>query len=144
FNVYIESPFARVALYASLAQQMHQPFGPSTVTTQMAAPVYHVWLQNTQNARLTLSVKSVVLRSLTSTAGKPATRILPVDGRPFQLTLGHVPAHGIVTELRWRRFEWTFDRIPAGDFEVIVETSAGPQRYRVTTADRASRMRGCT
>ena len=147
FEVYIESPFARVALFASLARQMHQPFGPSTVTLQMSAPVFHVWLQYVPTARLAVSVDRVVLQSSGSAESKDGgsrSVIHPLNGHPFELTLGHVPAHGIITELRWRQFEWTFDRLPRQDFDAIVETSAGLQRYRVTAADRTKRMRGCT
>ena len=34
--------------------------------------------------------------------------------------------------------------IPSGEFDVVVETTAGAQRYRVTSKDRAGRMRVCT
>jgi hypothetical protein len=64
--------------------------------------------------------------------------------RRSQLTAGATPAHGIVTEVRWRGWEWTFDRLPSGDFDVVVETTSGAQRYTVTNQDRAGRMRVCT
>jgi len=59
-------------------------------------------------------------------------------------THGAIPAHGIITEVRWRSWEWIFDRLPIDDFDVILETSAGAQRYAVTARDRAGMMRVCT
>jgi hypothetical protein len=70
--------------------------------------------------------------------------IQPVRDRPFQLTVGILPAHGILDEVRWRNWEWIFDQLPAGEFQVIVETSAGVQRYTVTERDRATLTRVCT
>lgn len=64
--------------------------------------------------------------------------------RISMLTVGAIPADGVITEVRWRGWEWTFDRLPNGDFDVVVETTAGAQRYRVTSQDRAGRMRVCT
>ena len=64
--------------------------------------------------------------------------------RRSQLTAGAIPAHGIITEVRWRGWEWTFDRLPSSEFDVVVETTAGAQRYPVTSKDRAGRMRVCT
>ena len=70
--------------------------------------------------------------------------IQPVRERPFQLTVGQLPAHGIVDEVRWRNWEWIFDHLPFGAFQVILETSAGAQRYTVTGQDQATLMRVCT
>jgi len=70
--------------------------------------------------------------------------IQSIRDRRAQLTAGALPAHGIMTEVRWRGWEWTFDRLPNGEFDVVVETTAGAQRYRVTSQDRARRMRVCT
>jgi hypothetical protein len=60
------------------------------------------------------------------------------------VTAGAIPAHGIVTEGRWRGWEWTFDRLPNGEFDVILKTTAGAQRYTVTNKDLAGRIRVCT
>ena len=70
--------------------------------------------------------------------------IQPARERPFQLTVRHLPAHGIINEVRWRFWEWIFDQLPAGEFQVVLDTTAGVQRYTVTDKDRAKLMRVCT
>ena len=144
FNVFIEGPFARIALHAAAARHMHQPtFGvyrPESAEMWSASD-YRIWAQYTLEGRRTVSVDHVVLQE----AGKHGMHavILPVRDRPFQLTVGHLPAHGIVNEVRFGNWEWTFDRIPVNEFHVILETSAGVQRYRVTARDRNALMRIC-
>jgi hypothetical protein len=142
FNVFIEGPFARIAVHAAAARQMHQPFDASKVPADVAAPDYRIWVQYTRGGRTAVSVNHVVLQP----NGKrgASTMIRPVRERPFQLTVGHLPGHGIIDEVRWRHWEWMFDHLPAGEFQVILETSAGPQRYTVTERDRATSMRVCT
>jgi len=142
FVVFIESPFARIAAHAAAARQMHQPFEPANITADIAAPDYGVWLQYAPSGRRTLTANRVVLQSRSEAA---ADRVIkPMRDRRSQLTVGAIPAHGIITDVRWREWEWTFDRLPNGDFDVVVETTAGSQRYRVTSQDRARRMRVCT
>lgn len=142
FDVFIEGPFARVAVHAAAARQMHQPFSPANITPDIGAPDYRVWLQYAASGRRTLTANRVLLQSRTATASGRV--IQPIRDRRAQLTAGALPAHGIITEVRWRGWEWTFDRLPNGEFDVVVETAAGPQRYRVTSQDRAGRMRVCT
>jgi hypothetical protein len=142
FEVFIEGPSARVALHAAAARQMHQPFDTSSVTRDIAAPDYRIWLQYVLHGRRKVSVRRVVLQPKGD--ARPSAVILPVRERPFQLTVGHLPAHGIVNEVRWRNFEWVFDRLPVDDFQVILATTAGEQRYTVTAADRVRLMRVCT
>ena len=82
---------------------------------------------------------------LQSRSGSPTHgTIQPMGGRRAQLTAGALPAHGIITGVRWRGWEWTFDRLPSGEFDVVVQTTAGVQRYRVTSEDRTGRIRVCT
>jgi hypothetical protein len=142
FTVYIEGPFARIALHAAAARQMRQPFDASKVTGDVAVPDYRIWAQYTLEGRRTVSVKRIVLQPAGKRARGPV--IQPVRDRPFQLTVGHLPAHGIINEVRWRNWEWIFDRLPGGEFQVILETSAGAQRYTVTERDVARLMRVCT
>jgi hypothetical protein len=142
FVVFIESPFARIAAHAAAARQMHQPFDPANITADIGAPDYRVWLQYAPSGRRTLTANRVLLHSRSGAARGAA--IKPIRDRRSQLTVGALPAHGIITEVRWRGWEWTFDRLPNGEFDVVVETTAGAQRYRVTSQDRAGRMRICT
>lgn len=141
FNVFIEGPFARVALHAAAARQMHQPFDVSKVRGDVASRDYRIWAQYVLDGRRTVSVERVVLQGIDDN-GRSAV-IQPARDRPFQLTVGHLPAHGIMDELRWRFWEWIFDRLPVGEFHVILETSAGVQRYRVTSRDRAALTKIC-
>jgi hypothetical protein len=141
FNVFIEGPFARIALHAAAARQMHQPFDVSKLRGDVAAPDYRIWAQYVLEGRRTVSIDRVVLQG-TDNKGMNAV-IQPVRDRPFQLTVGHLPAHGIMDEVRWRNWEWIFDRLPVSEFHVILETSAGVQRYRVTSRERAALMRIC-
>jgi hypothetical protein len=142
FVVFIESPFARIAVHAAAARQMHQPFDPVNITSDIGAPDYRVWLQYAPGGRRTLTANRVILQSISGAAS--GRMIQPTRDRRSQLTVGAIPAHGIITEVRWRGWEWTFDRLPKGEFEVVVETSASAQRYRVSSQDREGRMRVCT
>jgi hypothetical protein len=141
FVVFIESPFARIATHAAAARQMHQPFDPANITSDIGAPDYGVWLQYAPSGRRTLTANRVLLESR---SGAASDRVIKsIRDRRSQLTVGAIAAHGIITEVRWRGWEWTFDRLPNGEFDVVVETTAGAQRYRVTSQDRARRMRVC-
>jgi hypothetical protein len=140
FDVYVESPFARVAIHAAAAQQMHHAFDASNVTSDIGGPGYHVWLQYTLRAVRTLSVKRLVLQP---TSGRDRRIIEPIREGPFQLTAGAWPAHGIITDVRWRQYEWVFDRLPEGDFAVVLRTTTGVQRYHVTARERSRTMRVC-
>jgi len=142
FVVFIESPFARIAVHAAAARQMHQPFDLANITPDIGAPDYRVWLQYAPSGRRTLTANRVLLQAR---SGAASERVLkPIRDRRSQLSVGAIPAHGIVTDVRWRGWEWTFDRLPDGEFYVVVETTAGAQRYRVTSQERAGRMRVCT
>jgi hypothetical protein len=142
FVVFIEGPFARIAVHAAAARQMHQPFSPANITPDIGAPDYRVWLQYAPSGRRTLTANRVLLQSRSGVASGRV--IQSIRDRRAQLTAGALPAHGIMTEVRWRESERTFDRLPNGEFDVVVETTAGAQRYRVTSQDRARRMRVCT
>jgi len=144
FVVFIEGPFARVAEHAAVARQMHVPFSAASVTPDMAAPDYWIWAQYTLTGRRTVAVDRVILRSLAD-ATQPSVIIQPIrESRRPQLTLGPIPAHGIITEVRWRWHEWIFDTLPANDFQVVLETTLGRQRYDVTEEVRQRFMRVCT
>lgn len=140
--VFVESPFARIAAHAAAAGQMHQPFDPVNITSDIGADDYRVWLQYAPSGRRTLTANRVLLQPRSGGANSRVMK--PIRDRRSQLTAGALPAHGIITEVRWRGWEWTFDRLPNGEFDVVVETTAGAQRYRVTSQDRAGRMRVCT
>ena len=135
FNVFVEGAFARIAVHAAAARQMHQPFDTSKVKGDLAALDYRVWVQ--YSSRGTSDGFGESCRPSTTGEKGASTTIRPVRERPFQLTVGRLPGHGIIDEVRLRRWEWMFDRLPAGEFQVILDTSAGTQRYTVTARDRA-------
>jgi hypothetical protein len=142
FVVFIEGPFARIAVHAAAAKQMHQPFDVANITPDVGAPDYRVWLQYAPSGRKTLTANRVSLQSRSGAAR--GRMVWPTRDRRSQLTAGATPAHGIITEVRWRGWEWTFDRLPDGEFDVVVETNSGTQRYTVTNKDRAGRIKVCT
>jgi len=143
FVVFIEGAFARVAEHAAVARQMHVPFSASNMTPDMAAPDYRIWAQYTLTGRRTVAVDRVILRSLSAKQSSLVIYPIRESHRP-QLTLGPIPAHGIITEVRWRWHERIFDRLPDDDFQVVPETSGGRQRYNVTKEVRDRRRRVCT
>ena len=54
-----------------------------------------------------------------------------------------MPSHGIVESLRTRFPEFVFAALPPGDFQVLVQSSTGVQRYTVAARDREQIMRVC-
>ena len=60
-----------------------------------------------------------------------------------RLFLGRAASHGIIEGLRFRAGESTFDTLPAGDFAVILQTTAGVQKYPVSETDRATLLPAC-
>src|SRR5207248_7217166 len=112
FDVFIEGPIARIAIQAAAAAQIRRPFDASMVTRQMAAPTFRIWTQYTTRGRRTVSVNRIVLQAVRATGGNEV--IQPVRGEPFQVTVGHLPAHGIIEAVRCRDWQWTLDRLPEG------------------------------
>jgi len=137
FDVFIESPLARIALLAATAMQMHLPFDASMAERQMTT-TYRIWADYALEGRRNVSIDRIVLE------GPDEKPIEPIDARTSTFTLGHVPSHGIIEALRFRPGESTFDHLPPDDFRVILRTSAGLQRYRVTKRDRTTLLRVCT
>jgi hypothetical protein len=136
FNVYIESPFARIALVTAAAQLMNQPLEAVGVRGAMK-PGYRIWLVRKRGARTDYILNTVRIRSRGSDQ-------LPAQVRADKFFLGKVPSHGIIDALRDRRPEFTFSDLPVDGFEVLVDTSAGVQRYQVTQRERDTMMSVCT
>ena len=135
FDVYIESPYARVALVAAAAQVMQQSIDAPGVRLAMK-PGYRIWLHRTPRARIDYTVTQVYVRS-------GDHDFSPVSESRDRFFLGTVPSHGMVEAVRSRIPEYSFDALPAGNFDVVVETSAGPQHYPVKQRDRQKLMRVC-
>lgn len=135
YDVYVESPFARVALVAATALQMHASLEATGVQRAMK-PGYRIWAQLKPTTPVDQRLEEVWVRTRTGD-------IHPVDVRNNRFFLGTVASHGIVEALRERLPEYTFDSLPPDDFAVIVATSHGRQRYAVRRADRQKLMRVC-
>jgi hypothetical protein len=135
FDVYIESPFARVALVAATALMMHEPLDAPGVRRAMQ-PGYRIWLWHKRGSRRRISVSRLSVRS-------DDGEIRPVAERRATLFLGTVPSHGIIPPLRQRYPEFLFDSLPKGDFEVVLHTNDGLQHYRISEKDRTALIPVC-
>ena len=58
--------------------------------------------------------------------------IRSVAQRDVRLFVGSVASHGIIEPLRARFPEYTFESLPSGRFDVVLQTTAGVERYHVT------------
>lgn len=135
FDVYVESPFARVALVAATALMMHEPLDAPGVRRAMQ-PGYRIWLWRARDSRQRISVSRLSVRSHDG-------EIRPVAERRATLFLGAVPSHGIIPPLRQRYPEFLFDSLPKGEFEVVLHTNDGLQHYRISEKDRATLIPVC-
>jgi hypothetical protein len=137
FDVYVESPLARIALLAATAEQMRLPFDVPTAERQLTT-TDRIWADYAVNGRRTISVDGIVVAT-----SHPHSIVRPIAVKSPRLFLGRAPSHGIVESLRFRPGERTFERLPAGDLTVILRTSAGVQEYPLTEKDRTKLLRVC-
>jgi len=118
FRVFIEGPVARIAAAASQAFKEYRPFNLKTVTNDMKAPVYRVSVERMpRNGAQAGAVVHIVLQP---------RRAKGMDGvvQPIKETPpGAAEAH--------------FDHFPDGEFDVVVVTETGPQKYSVDSKLRA-------
>ncbi len=121
FDIYIAGPVARIAAAANEATKRYRPFDLTNVTPDMAAPVYSVTVHRAMSAERTMA-EHIVLQpkgaQCTDGAIQPLT---PSDPRLRMAAL----------------FEHRFDRLPDGDFQVVVVKGDRPQIYAVSPKDRA-------
>ncbi len=117
FDVFIEDPIARIAAAASRAFRRYEPFDAPNVTDAMKAPLYRVFFRRTENDRGPfVRVERVVLQP------KGAKGMEGVV-QPFK--------GGSDLDLRYTS-EAHFDRFPDGEFDVVLATTGGPQKYNVS------------
>jgi hypothetical protein len=138
FDVFIESPLARIALLAATARQMHQPFD-AAVAEQFVTDTYRVWVAYPRSDYFhrNLTINRITL----APPGKKP--VMPTEVRTHTFALGPVPAHGIIEALRFRSNESTFARLPDGPFSVMIGTNAGVERYQVSDTARTARLMVC-
>jgi hypothetical protein len=116
FDVFIEGPMGRIAAAAEAATKQLRPFTRANVTAEMKDPVYRVLLQRSEHASGFAFAQHVVLMPKGSKNLEDA--IQPVRESLRLLT-------GVY-----------FDRLPDGEFDVVVATSKETQRYNVTSKAR--------
>jgi hypothetical protein len=135
FDVYVESPFARVAVVAATALMMHERLDAPGVRRAMQ-PGYRIWLWHKRDSRRRISVSRLSVRSHYG-------EVQPVAERRVTLFLGTVPSHGIIPPLRQRYPEFLFDSLPKGDFEIVLRTNEGLEHYRISEKDRTKLIPVC-
>jgi hypothetical protein len=115
FNVYVEGPVGRIAAAASKAFKQLRPFGLNNVTNEMRARVYRVFAERDYSAgRRVGPVQHIVLQP-------KGTKGLDAAFQP----------------LRESGDSAYFERFPEGEFDVVIATASGIQRYNVSLKDRA-------
>lgn len=122
FDVFIEGPIARIAAAASRAFRRYEPFDAPNVTDAMKVPLYRVFFRRTENNRGPfVRVERIVLQPKGAKG---------MDGvvQPFK--------GGSDLDLRYAT-EAYFDRFPDGEFDVVLATTGGPQKYNVSEKQRA-------
>jgi hypothetical protein len=110
--VYIEGPIARIAAAAAGASKQLRPFTSADVTQSMTEPVYRVLIRYTENAAHHPTAKHIVL--------------MPRKTKDLEQAIQPVRESG-----RIQVSEAFFDRLPLGELDVVVATSADVQRYSV-------------
>ena len=115
FDVVILGPMGRIADAASGAAKELRPFTRADVTPEMTAPVYQVFIHHTQGGAWAYP-EHIVLMPRGSKNLDDA--IQPVRDSLRQSSDAY------------------FDRLPDGEFDVVIATSKGMQRYNVTMKDR--------
>ena len=137
FDVYVESPLARIALLAATAQQMHLPFDAATAAKHLTTTA-RIWADYSAGGRRTIAVTRIVIAT-----SHPRSISQPIAVSTSSLFLGRAASHGIIEGLRFRPGESTFETLPSGNFTVVLETTAGAQQYRVTETDRRKLLHVC-
>jgi len=136
FEIFIESPAARAAIVAAAATMNHQPLDAVRVQRSLADG-YRIWTSYTDNSRRNVSVNDITIQSTDQ------RELRSVASRDERLTLGIASSHGIIEAIRARFPEFIFTNLPEHDFHVVLHTSVGVQRYRVTSSDRTRLMGVC-
>ncbi len=122
FDVFIEGPIARIAAAAARAFQRYEPFDERNVTDAMKAPLFRVFFSRVENSRAPfVRVERIVLQP---TGAKGMDGVVQPFKRPGELNLRF-------------DFEAYFEQFPEAEFDVVLVTTGGPQKYNVTKEQRA-------
>jgi hypothetical protein len=121
FEVWITGPVGRIAAAAAKAAKRPRPFEPVDVTPEMKAPSYIVTVLATRSGRY-LAPRHIVLQPTGAKATDGAIQPLSEVENLDSPLVGH---------------DATFASLPPGDFEVVVVTTDGSQRFAVSQEQRA-------
>ncbi len=117
FKVWIEGPIARIAAAAERAFKQYRPFDVSDVTDEMKAPLFRVIAEKGESSgNRILFVQHIVLQARRAKGMEGVIQPVKEDRRMVR--------------------EAFFDRLPAGEFDVVLATSGGTQRYNVSLKKR--------
>lgn len=136
FEILIESPAARAAIVAAAATMNHQPLDAARVQTSLADG-YRIWASYTDRSRRNVSINDITIQRTDK------VELRSVGSRDERLALGIASSHGLIEAVRARFPEFIFANLPDRDFHVVLHTSVGVQRYRVTPSDRARLIGVC-
>jgi hypothetical protein len=137
FSVRLAGAVARIGMAASEAALEGEPFGPEQVTPEMLAPTLRiVAYPNDPEFRVGRNVSTPPAQRIVLEAtgrGRSRTAVEPVRTETFPIrwssAIGaRIDGQGVIAD---------FDRsaLPDGEFDVVVHTTGGAQRYRVRPAD---------
>jgi hypothetical protein len=117
FDVFVEGPMGRIAAAAEGAFKQLSPFTRADVTESMKESLHRVVIRETEYASHHPTPKHIVL--------------MPRKSKDLEQAIQPTrePGRGAVCEA-------FFDRLPEGEFDVVVATSDGAQRYNVEARAR--------
>lgn len=121
FDVYIAGPVARIAAAANDATRRYRPFDATNVKADMSARVFAITVHRASNGERTMA-EHVVLQPKGAKGMDGAIQPLASENRVGRMA---------------SLFEWRFDRLPDGDFQVVVMKGDRPQLFTVSSKDRA-------
>ena len=132
FDVTIAGPTGRIAAAAVYAVKQFRPFEPANVTPEMRAPNFVVTVLATYNSRYLVPTRIVLQRK---------------DAKGVEGAIYPISQEQTLDRTALGR-DATFDRLPEGEFDVVVVTTDTPQRFAVSAqiarADPVSLARsGC-
>jgi hypothetical protein len=117
FNVWIEGPIGRIAAASERAFRQYRPFDVKDVTDEMKAPLYRVIAERDERGGNRVAfVQHIVLQPKGAKGMDGVIQPVKEDRR-------------LVGGAR-------FDRLPDGEFDVVIATPSGAQKYNVSLKQR--------
>jgi hypothetical protein len=137
FSIRLAGPLGRVTIAAALAHRDGDDFGRDQLTPEMlGSTIQVIAYPNDPEFGLTRRTVTPAAERVELQVQASRTRrdtIAPVRSEPFPLRWSS--AIGVVVEGQGLRADFDAAAIPDRDFEVVVHTARGEQRYRVRSRD---------